>query len=42
MENCKEAATPIATRCYLDAYNKGANMEQTIQRADRITPLSYC
>jgi len=32
MENCKEAATSIATGCYLDAYEKGANAEQTKYR----------
>jgi len=25
-EYCKEAATPIATGCYLDVDNKGANV----------------
>ena len=29
MENCKEASTPIATGCYLDADETGANMDQT-------------
>jgi len=29
MENCKEAATPIATGCYLDIDEKGANVDQT-------------
>jgi len=29
MENCKEAATPIATGCYLDNDEKGANVDQT-------------
>jgi len=29
MENCKEATTPIATRCYLDTEEKGANVDQT-------------
>jgi len=32
MENCKEAATPIATGCYLDADDKGVNVEQTKYR----------
>ena len=30
MEKCKEAATPIATICYLDTSEKGANVDQTI------------
>ena len=28
MENCKEAATPIAIGCYLDSNEKGANVDQ--------------
>jgi len=29
MENCKEATTPIATRCYLDTDEKGDIVDQT-------------
>jgi len=29
MENCKEAATPIASGCYLHTDEKGANVDQT-------------
>jgi len=29
MENCKEASTPIATRCYLDADETGVDVDQT-------------
>ena len=29
MENCKEAATPIATGCYLDNDEKGVKVDQT-------------
>jgi len=32
MENCKEAATPIAIGCYLDIDEKGANVDQTKYR----------
>jgi len=32
MENYKETATPIATGCYLDADEEGANVEQTKYR----------
>jgi len=32
MENCKEAATPIAIGCYLDADDKGVNVEHTKYR----------
>jgi len=32
MENYKEAATPITTRCYLDVDVKGANVDQTKYR----------
>jgi len=32
MENCKDAATPIATGCYLDTDEKGANVDQTKYR----------
>jgi len=32
MENCKEAATPIAIGCYLDNDEKGANVDQTKYR----------
>ena len=27
MENCKEATTPITIRCYLDANEKGVDVE---------------
>ena len=29
MENCKEASTPIATRCYLEADETGLDVDQT-------------
>jgi len=29
MENCKEASTPIATRCYLDADETRVDVDQT-------------
>jgi len=32
MENYKEAATPIATGCYLDADEAGISVEQTKYR----------
>jgi len=32
MENYKEATTPIATKCYMDADEKGANVNQTKYR----------
>ena len=29
MENCREASTPIATGCYLDANETGVDVDQT-------------
>jgi len=37
MENCKEAATPITTGCYLDVNEKEANVDQTKYRVLYLT-----
>jgi len=40
MENCKEAATPIATGCYLETNEKGVNVDQNKYR-ELIESLLY-